>query len=168
MSFSLKTSRLVIREFVSGEEETYLNHFNDERVIRYLPKRSREERSNIFNRALVNYLSTSNLGLWGMFDKNSEEFIGSCLLRSFSEEAGVVELGYSMEQKYWGFGLGTEMAVAMIEHGFSDPNTIEIVAVTELENTGSQRVLEKAGMKRMDNINRDGMELAFFRIGRER
>jgi ribosomal-protein-alanine N-acetyltransferase len=166
MHIIAQTARLVIREFLPEEMETYLNHFNDERVTQYIPKRTREERINIFNKALANYGLTKKLGIWGMFDNDSGDFIGSCLLRSFGEEPGIVELGYSMEQKCWGKGIGTEMGTAMIAHAFSDENTLEIVAVTELENIGSQRVLEKSGIKRVDNIVRDGLELAFFRMGR--
>ena len=166
MSIIVQTPRLVIREFLAGEQETYLNHFTDEMVTRYLPKRSREERVGIFNKALDQYAVTDILGMWGMFDDANGEFIGSCLLRSFNTEPGIIELGYSMEQKYWGRGLGGEMATAMVAHAFSDPNTVEVVAVTVPENIGSQRVLQKAGLLHQPNIFRDGLELAFFKLER--
>ncbi len=168
MTLIAQTPRMIIREMLPEEEDIYLEHFNDELVAQYLPKRSREERAVIFRNALEKYQTDKKMGTWGMFDKNTGEFIGSCLLRPFNNEPGtVVEVGYSMERKYWGTGLGTEMTKAMVAHGFADPNTSEIAAVTIPENIASQRVLEKAGLKRMDNFVRDGLELAFFRIERE-
>jgi ribosomal-protein-alanine N-acetyltransferase len=164
MSIVAQTPRIIIREFLPEEEDIYLNHFNDEMVTQYLPVRSRDERIAFFRKALEQYAINKKLGTWGIFNKTDGEFIGSCLLRPFNTESGVVELGYSMDRKYWGMGIGTEMATVMVAHGFTDVNTSEIVAVTILENIGSQRVLEKTGLKRMDNFVRDGMELAFFKI----
>jgi ribosomal-protein-alanine N-acetyltransferase len=164
MSIVAQTPRIIIREFLPDEENIYLNHFTDELVTRYLPVRSREERINFFRKALEQYAINKKAGTWGIFNKADGEFIGSCLLRPFNTEPGIVELGYSMERKYWGMGIGTEMATAMVAHGFTDPTTLQIVAVTTLENAGSQRVLEKAGLERMDNFVRDGMELAYFKI----
>jgi ribosomal-protein-alanine N-acetyltransferase len=112
----------------------------------------------------VNYAADKRLGTWGMYDKTRGDFIGSCLLRLFSDiEPRQIELGYSLERRYWGLGIGTEMAKAMVSHGFTG-DIDEIVAVTILENIGSQRVLEKAGFKRGDNFIRNGDELAFFKM----
>ena len=167
MHIIAQTPRLIIREFLPEELETYLHHFTDEEVCLYLPKRTTDERINIFQTALVNYESTKQTGIWGMFNKETGEFIGSCLLRPFNGDVKVTEVGYSMDKKYWGKGIGTEMTEAMIAHGFSDTNVDEVVGVTVLENIGSQRVLEKAGLKRADNFFRDGLELAFFRKVRD-
>jgi ribosomal-protein-alanine N-acetyltransferase len=164
MNIIVQTPRIVVREFLPEEQNTYLNHFKDEMVLQYIPKRSREERIGIFRKALEQYPVNKKLGIWGIFNKADGDFIGSCLLRPFNGEPGIVELGYSMDRKYWGMGIATEMAKAMIAHSLSDPNTLEIVAVTILENVGSRRVLEKAGFKRMDNLLRDGLELAYYKI----
>jgi ribosomal-protein-alanine N-acetyltransferase len=164
MNIIVQTPRIIVRELLPEEENTYLDHFNDEMVIQYLPKRSREERTGIFRKALEQYPVNKNLGLWGVFNKADGDFIGSCLLRPFNAEPGIIELGYSMEKKYWGKGIGSEMATEMVAYSLTDINTLEIVAVTILENLGSQRVLEKAGFKRMDNLFRDGIELAYFKI----
>ena len=164
MGIITQTKRLIVREFLPEEEETYLNHFNDELVLLYIPKRSREERVGIFHNALEQYAVTKNSGIWGIFKKADGNFTGSCLLRPFNNGPGKLELGYSLDRKQWGSGIATEMAVAMVEYGFTCPDIIEIVAVTELPNIGSQRVLEKAGFTRVDNLFREGDELAFFRV----
>jgi ribosomal-protein-alanine N-acetyltransferase len=166
MSVIIQSPRIVFREFLAAERPVYLNHFNNEFVTLYLPKRSIAERINIFNNALNQYLITKRTGIWGLFSQTNGDFIGSCLLRPFNEEPGTVELGYSLEQKYWRQGLGTEMAFAMITHAFSHADVSEIVAVTVLENVGSRRVLEKAGFSRVANLLRDGEELAFFKLKR--
>ena len=166
MHIITQTPRLIIREFLPTEEEAYLNHFNDEKVCLYLPHRTRDERIKIFFVALANYHDNKQLGIWGMFDKTDGSFIGSCLLRPYNNEPDKVEIGYSMDKVYWGKGIGTEMAKAMVEHGFSNKNVKTIIGVTTFENIGSQKVLENAGLARVDNITREGLELACFKVER--
>jgi ribosomal-protein-alanine N-acetyltransferase len=163
MTIIAQTPRLIIREFLPEEENIYLDHFTDEEVCLYIPKRTTAERINIFRTALANYTDNKQLGIWGMFNKADGDFVGSCLLRFFNNETDVVEVGYSLERKYWGQGMGTEMVEAMIAHGFNNADTVAVVGVTVLENIASQRVLEKAGLIRTDNLIRDGLELAYFR-----
>jgi ribosomal-protein-alanine N-acetyltransferase len=166
MTIITQTNRLIIREFLPEELEIYLNHFIDERVLQYIPKRSRDERIGIFNNALKQYEVTKHTGIWGIFSKADGSFMGSCLLRPFELEPDAIELGYSFDHKYWGQGFASEMVKAVLAHGFTDPTTKEIIAVTIIENIGSQRVLEKAGLKRVDNLIRNGEELAYFRLPR--
>jgi ribosomal-protein-alanine N-acetyltransferase len=166
MHIIIQTPRLIIREFLSEELDTYLHHFNDEAVCLYIPKRTREERIGIFGRAIEGYAVTKQSGIWGMFTKVNDEFIGSCLLRVYDNDAEKMEIGYSIDKKYWGQGLGTEMTEAMIEYCFTNKGVIEIVGLTTLENIGSHRVLEKAGLQRQEDINRDGEELALFKVVR--
>jgi ribosomal-protein-alanine N-acetyltransferase len=163
----VETPRLIIREFLPDEEGMYLDHFfTDGEVSRYLPKRSREERINLFRGTIIAYEDSKLMGTWGIFNKEDGEFIGSCLLRSFAGAPEKVELGYSMERKYWGKGIGTEMAVALVKYAFENMDIPQMVAVTVLENTGSQRVLEKAGFERMPDLLKDGMTLAYFELDR--
>jgi len=166
MHIITQTPRLIIREFLPEELDAYLNHFNDEEVCRYIPRRTTEERISIFNGGMEEYALTKQLGKWGIFDKATGKLIGSCLLRYFNNEPDKTEIGYSLDRHCWGLGIGSEMATAMVAYSFSFPDTKEMVGVTTLENIGSQRVLEKAGLKRGENIVKDGLELAYFSLKR--
>lgn len=167
MHIITQTNRLTIREYLPDELETYLNHFTDKEVTLYTPKRSRDERITIFNNALIQYQTTKTNGMWGMFNKSNGEFVGGCLLRPFHDDPNLFEIGYSLDRQYWGQGLATEMAEALVNYGFTTPNITAIVACTQLPNIASQRVLEKAGFVRGENIfEEDGLELAFFRLSR--
>ncbi len=167
MHLIAQTNRITIREYLPNELEKYLNHFTDKEVALYIPKRSREERITIFNNALIHYRETKAHGMWGMFNNTDEKFIGGCLLRPFHGDPNLFEIGYSINRQYWGQGLATEMVTALVAYGLITPNITAIVACTELPNIASQRVLEKAGFKRGENIfEEDGLELAFFRLSR--
>ncbi|MDB4920360.1 GNAT family N-acetyltransferase [Mucilaginibacter sp.] len=164
MSIITQTPRLIIRRFKPEEEETYLSLYDDERVMQYLPFRSREDHIKIFREHLVAGPAGSVTGRWGLFNKADDDFIGMCLLRLFDDGSDNVELGYAFRYDYWGKGIASEMAVALLAHMFTVKPGTKFVAVTDLANIPSQRVLEKAGMKRDKNYLRNGEELAMFRL----
>lgn len=166
MSLFIQTPRFVIREFKPEEQYLFLSLFDDTRVTLHLPKRTKRENIQIFRTALADYSAKKVLGRWGIFNNNDGDFIGICLLRNFYNQDGKVELGYVLHQKYWGNGIASEMARIMIGYGFTNARAKQVVAVTTLGNTGSQKVLTKAGMIRGENFTRDEEELAYFSIER--
>lgn len=167
MHIIANTPRFVIRNFKAEEEEQFMSLFNDEQVTLHLPKRSRKENLEIFKKTLDGYSESPSLGRWGIFNNANGELIGMCLLRNYENGDEKVELGYVLARKFWGKGIASEMALIMVAYGFTHIKTKEIVAVTTLGNAGSQKVLEKAGLIRMDDIKRDGEELAYFSLVRQ-
>ena len=168
MPLFIQTPRFVIREYKPEEEETYMALYDDERVTVYLPKRSRKEQLEIFHTIFKDYAAGKVLTRWGLFNNGDGDYIGSCLLRNFYDYKDKIELGYSLHYNYWGKGLASEMARIMIGYGFTNTDAEEIVAVTTLENIGSQKVLLKAGMVQLPNFKKEGedRELAYFSIKR--
>lgn len=162
MQIIIETPRLIIREFLAEEEPLFLNHFDDEELLRYIPKRTREERIAIFQKTITVYDDITTTRIWGIFDKQNGDMAGTCLLRPFNNEPAITELGYSIGKKYWGQGIGTEMATAMADYAFERMSVEKVVAVTIPENTGSNKVLLKSGFTQKENMTRDGIEFAYF------
>ena len=165
MHIITQTKRITIREYLPEDMDTLIDHLFDERVALYIPKRTREERIVIFENGLKHYETTKTHGMWGIFDKDTNELIGSCLLRPYNDASDTLEIGYTILPKYWKQGFATEMIAALVEYGFIEDRIRQLVAVTELPNIASQRVLEKNGFVRGDNVMQD-IELAFFRLPR--
>jgi RimJ/RimL family protein N-acetyltransferase len=57
-----------------------------------------------------------------------------------------VEIGWRLAPDYWGPGLATEGAQAMIGYGFKELALREIVCFTVPQNIRSRRVMDKLGM----------------------
>lgn len=161
-----QTPRFLIRRFSPEEENIYLDLFDDEQVSFHLPKRTRHEKRQLFREALLGYETDSVYGRWGIFNNGDGVFIGLCLVRPYNGNEEQAEIGYVINQKYWGKGIAGEMAQVMVAYAFTRTCASEVVAVTTLNNIASRRVLLKTGFERMENIFRDGEELAFFRITR--
>jgi ribosomal-protein-alanine N-acetyltransferase len=163
MNILIQTPRFVIRLFKPDEIDLYLSLYNDDRVMQYLPFRSREEHIKIFREHLVADPLSPVTGRWGIFNTADNDFMGMCLLRLFDDGSDNIELGYVLHYNYWGKGIASEMAAALLAHMLAISPGTKFVAVTDLDNIPSQRVLEKAGMQRGENYKRHGEELAFFR-----
>lgn len=85
--------------------------------------------------------------IWKIMFKDSMKVIGSIGLNDDKRRPGIAsrELGYSLSEEYWGCGIMTEAARAVVEYAFNDMN-LEILAVTTgPDNIRSQRVIEKLG-----------------------
>lgn len=57
------------------------------------------------------------------------------------------EIGYFLAEKYWGCGIMTRAVSVVVQYIFGNYDIIRIYAEPFARNTGSRRVLEKAGFK---------------------
>jgi ribosomal-protein-alanine N-acetyltransferase len=88
------------------------------------------------------------LGLWATVQKDSGNFIGRCGLLPWTIDGQQeVEVAYAIARNYWGQGLATEAAGAILQYGFWHLNLPRLVSLIEPENTASQKVAEKIGMR---------------------
>lgn len=155
----------IIREFSAEEKKLFCDLFKDPDVTRYLPYRSPEQYMEMFEITLEDYRN-GPFGRFGIFNAENSDFIGMCLARNFADVSGQIEIGYTLSKKYWGKGIATEVSRALVKYCFLNTEGNEIVAVTDLDNTGSQKVLEKAGFTRVDNLKRSEVEMAYYIVRR--
>ncbi|PWW17601.1 MULTISPECIES: GNAT family N-acetyltransferase [unclassified Chryseobacterium] len=161
-----KNDRIIIREFTPEEFSLFSTLFENENVTRYLPYKTPEEYKEMFDKALADY-EEGPFSRWGIFHPQNNDFVGMCLARTFLDNPDQMEIGYTLDEKYWGKGLGTEVCKALVEHCLSINHQKDIVAVTDLDNIGSQKVLLKSGFKRVENLAREDRELAYFVLQKE-
>ncbi|WP_330746443.1 GNAT family N-acetyltransferase [Chryseobacterium sp. CP-77] len=161
-----KNDRIIIREFTPEEFSLFSTLFENENVTRYLPYKTPEEYKEMFDKALADY-KEGPFSRWGIFHPQNNDFVGMCLARTFLDNPDQMEIGYTLDEKYWGKGLGTEVCKALVDHCLSINHQKDIVAVTDLDNIGSQKVLLKSGFKRVENLAREDRELAYFVLQKE-
>jgi ribosomal-protein-alanine N-acetyltransferase len=65
-----------------------------------------------------------------------------------------LEFGYVLARPWWGQGLMTEALTEVVRWGLSQPSIFRISAVCDVENVGSARVMEKAGLVREGVLRR--------------
>lgn len=87
-------------------------------------------------------------GRWAAIEKAIGEFIGWFALRIDPEgPCDEPELGYRLRKAAWGRGHATEGSRALVDKAFAELSASRVFANTMTVNSGSRRVMEKAGMK---------------------
>lgn len=102
------------------------------------------------------------LGIWTASLKDSGEKIGDGVLLPLPIESddtdwtqvrperypdAHIEVGYLLRPAFWGQGFATEICTGLLRFGFENTDLDEIYAVTDPDNTASQNVLGKAGLR---------------------
>jgi len=147
----LETSRLILRAWTLEDAPKLFEICSDAKVMKYLgtgkPYETVEQADDFLHWA-VKYQEENGFCRWAVLKKETKEIVGSC---GFARPHGTeeIELGYLLARKFWGKGLATEAAAACLKYGFEELKFKEVIAMTDLENVASQKVLEKIGfMKR--------------------
>ena len=65
-----------------------------------------------------------------------------------------LEIGYGMARAHWDKGYMTEALCAVIDWAFTQPDVYRVQALCDVDNIGSARVMEKAGMTREGLLRR--------------
>src|SRR5262249_60428748 len=78
-----------------------------------------------------------------------------------------LELAYRLIRRAWGHGIATEAAAALIDHAFNGLGLSRLVAVTYPENRASQRVLDKLGFTRHEDVDYKGVRAAYYVLARD-
>jgi RimJ/RimL family protein N-acetyltransferase len=145
----LETPRLILRRQVPADLNDLWALYCDPEITRYIPDapRTREEAREELEWHMNGHPRNPDLGLWATIHKESGKFIGRCGLLPWEiEERQEVEVAYTIARQYWGQGLATEAARAILQYGFEQLNLFRLVCLIEPENAASQRVAEKIGM----------------------
>ena len=80
--------------------------------------------------------------------KKDKSFVGLIALKPGNPKFKKAEVWYKLSPDFWNKGYGTEALEAILNYGFKELGFHRIEAGCAVNNFGSIRVLEKAGMKR--------------------
>lgn len=161
---SWETERLWCRPIAQGDLASLEQLYRDPTVMRYngghpLSAAQTAER-------LQSYLdawASAGFGDYALLLKATEGFIGigGIQPRSSTEELEG-EIGWVLAPAYWGQGLATEFARAMIAVGLERFSLERIVARADARNGASIRVMQKAGLT-LVRRNEQAVEFAIAR-----
>ncbi|MEO8273534.1 MAG: GNAT family N-acetyltransferase [Chloroflexota bacterium] len=92
--------------------------------------------------------SEAPLGIWVMIERRTTTVVGDIGFLGPPDGAGEMEMGYSVVPSRRRRGYATEAARALVAWALEQPGVTAILAGTDADNVGSQRVLERAGFER--------------------
>lgn len=170
MKVIAETERLLLRELQESDEQGMFDLDSDPEVHRYVgksPVESIEEIKEIIKFIQQQY-KENGVARWAVIRKSDNAFLGWCGLKLFKNEinghVNFYELGYRFQKQHWGNGFATEAAKASVNYGFNTLGIKEIYAMTDPENTSSNKVLQKAGFQLVNNFIDNDEETNWFKI----
>jgi RimJ/RimL family protein N-acetyltransferase len=145
----IETERLLLRRWKEEDREPSYRMNSDPRVMEFMPEcLTRAERDQLFER-INEHLRKHGFGLFAAELREERLFIGFIGLAVPSFEAHFtpcVEIGWRLTVDYWGRGLATEGARAVVKYSFGELALDELVSFTVPANIRSCRLMEKIGM----------------------
>lgn len=144
----IETDRLILRKIVKSDSADiyeYCKRYEVSRFLLWSPHRDEE-----YTRRYVAYLQTryrfGSFYDWGIELKRNGKMIGTCGFTSFNTDNNSAEIGYVLNNEYWGQGIAAEAASKVIEFGFDALRLNRIEAKYMVGNERSRKVMEKIGM----------------------
>ena len=159
----LESARLILRQWHNDDLEPFAEMCDDERVMRYFPRRlSRLESASLIGRVRGHFLEFG-FGLWALERKDTGAFIGYTGLNTVGFDAHftpAVEIGWRLAHDHWGLGFASEAAWTALGAGFSKLELDEMVSFTSTLNVPSEKVMQAIGMRRdaKDDFNHPKLE----------
>jgi RimJ/RimL family protein N-acetyltransferase len=145
----LETERRLLRRFVPSDLEDLSLFYSDPDVIKYIPDapRTYEETKEELEWFLNGHPKFPELGLWATIYKQTGQFIGRCGLLPWTIDGQQeVEVAFALSREYWGQGLATEAADALVQYGFERLRLSRLICLIDHDNQGSIKVAMKIGM----------------------
>ena len=149
MSTILETNRLLLRHQLPADLDDLWALYCDPEITKYIPDapRTRQEAQEELECHTHGHPRFPELGLWATIHKDTGKFIGRCGLLPWTIDGEQeVEVAYTIAREYWGQGLATEAAHAILDYGFEQLKLSRLICRIDEENRASRKVAEKIGM----------------------
>lgn len=147
MAFTLETERLQLREFTLADAPYMLRQLNEPSFIENIADRGvrtiEQAEAYLQNGAMASYQS-SGFGFWAVIEKSSQQIIGMCGLVK-RDNLPHPDLGYSFLPEHFGKGFAFEAAQACIQITKNKYHLQQLLAIVNVENATSRKLLEKLG-----------------------
>jgi len=152
--FPLYTKRLVIRPLrPTDAEQAYVLIDLDKEVSRFINRAgSLKQKTERFEKLIAGY-EAENYGYFALAPIESDDQLIGWIGLTPLEGHPYTQLLYGLARKFWGQGLASEAAAAMMRYAFQRMQISELVAVVNPENVQSRKLLQKIGMTPRGQLN---------------
>ena len=162
------TDRLIASRFQPDDFDELCRLHRDPKVMATLGGVRSDNVTRRFLDENLAHWDKHGFGFWMFRDKIKAHVVGRGCLK-YVEVGGSeeIEMGYTLRADYWGKGLATEMAQAMVNVGFEQLGLEDVVCFTLTTHHASQRVMEKAGFIFERNITHEDQPHVLYRLKKD-
>lgn len=146
---TLETDRLIIRKFTETDIDDFYEYVSDDEVTRYLlwDTYKNKDVAREYIASIIEKYNRYELAPWGIELKENSKLVGSIDFVKYDYKNFSAEIGYVLNRNYWNKGIMTEALKTIIKFGFEEMNLIRIEMRHNVMNIGSERVIQKNGLK---------------------
>ncbi len=176
MKIFIETDRLILREMVPTDVDGMFELDSDPLVHKYLgnnPVTSKEQVMKYINFIREQY-EKRGIGRFAAIEKASGDFIGWSGIKLNTGEKETLngndhfyDIGYRFIPRYWGKGYATESSIATLKYGFEELGIETMCGAAEVENIASNKVLQKIGLKFINEFTYDDIKCYWYELNRE-
>ena len=140
----LETERLILETIDQSRFEDLAELLANAKVHKFFPKTlNRKEAQEFFNEVQKRQ-SEDGLSFWAVIRKTDMRFLGICgLFKQIIDGKEEIEVGYRINDEFWGKGYGTEAAAGCIDYAKNKLGLSSVISLILKENRQSIRVAEK-------------------------
>ena len=144
------TERTVIRELCGKEIDEVIKISRQEHILKFVedgrvPENEQREKLLAY---MENIYRFYDFGIWGIFEKKTGILIGLISLDLLkTTENAEYEVGFFIRKEKLGLGFGKEALDAVAYYAKNKLEALRLTAVTDKENIGAVKLLEKCGFK---------------------
>ena len=169
MKINIEIERLILRELEKNDREKMNYICNQPHILKWMPDwestiEQIDDSIAFFQKCyIVNDINKKPI-LLGITSKESDELIGTIALGPKEEVNNEVEVCYYLSKEHCNKGYITEATKVMVQWGLERYNKEFIMAIVELDNISSQKVIEKSGFTKVDtrDVDHEGEMKPFF------
>ncbi|VAV83190.1 hypothetical protein MNBD_BACTEROID02-1539 [hydrothermal vent metagenome] len=176
MKIYIETERLILREILPTDVKGMFELDSDTEVHKYLGEKPIQTKQQATDAILFirKQYRDYGIGRFAAIEKLSGEFIGWSGLKFNTGEKEVLngkrdfyDIGYRFIPRYWGKGYATESSFAALNYGFKELNLDLIVGAAEIENVASNKILQKIGLKYINDFPFEDKIASWYELKRE-
>lgn len=144
------TDRLILRKFnINDARYMFENWASDSEVTKFLQwePHINEEFTKMVIETWIREYKTEASYHWAIEFKESKEIIGEIYIFNIKPKRGCCEIGACISRRFWNKGISTEALVSIINFIFKETELNRIIAMHDVKNIASRKVILKSKMK---------------------
>jgi [ribosomal protein S5]-alanine N-acetyltransferase len=146
---TIQTARLFLREFTLADAPDLFHYAHLAEVTRFVewePPESVYESEELIQRYIGWQFEMPRRHLVLAITLDGR-LVGDIGLTGSSQNESEAEIGFAVDPAFWGQGIATEAATAVIDYAFRKSGYGRIVAICDVDNLASAAVLRKVGLQ---------------------
>jgi ribosomal-protein-alanine N-acetyltransferase len=140
----LKTSRLLLRQFVESDLDNVFKGLSDPEIVKYYGVSYSTMEETKEQMKFFKELEESETGIWwAVCSLDNKTFYGAGGLNSLSKEHRKAEIGFWLRTDFWGQGIMTEAMPLICQYGFDKLGLHRIEGFVETDNFNCKKAIQK-------------------------